>query len=187
MRAHQCGVSLTELMVVVAIAAVIGAFGLPSFLGLYESMRTRSAVNQLIAAVYFARHAAVSYRQPVTLCPSTDRVRCGGSFEFGAIAFVDDDRDGRRDPEDTLLAAFDPLPAGSRASWRAFGNRRYLRFLPTGMTHWQNGHFLYCPPGGDPHLAREVIINVQGRARLAPDRDGDGIVEDARGRPVRCD
>lgn len=187
MSGRQRGLSLTELLVALAIAGVIGAIGLPSFVGLYESMRTRSAVNQLIAAVYFARHAAVTHRRPVTLCPSEDRTHCGGTFEHGAIAFIDDNRDGHRQAQDVLLAAFDPLPDGSRASWHAFGNRRYLRFLPTGMTHWQNGHFMYCPPGGDPHLARQVIINVQGRARLAPDRDGDGIVEDARGRPVHCD
>ncbi len=187
MPGRECGLSLTELLVALLIAAVVGTFGLSSLTDLLQSMRTRGAVNQLIAAVQFTRHAAVSYRRPVTLCPSEDRAHCGGGFESGAIAFVDDERDGRRDSGDILLRVFDPLPQGSRVSWRAFGNRRYLRFLANGMTHWQSGHLQYCPPGRDPRYARQVIINLQGRARLAPDRDGDGIVEDARGRSVRCD
>jgi len=31
-----------------------------------------------------------------------------------------------------------------------------------------------------------IILNAQGRVRVARDVDGDGIVEDAAGRPVSC-
>ena len=57
---------------------------------------------------------------------------------------------------------------------------------PSGLTDWQNGNFLYCPQGGDPRFARQIVINAQARVRHARDSDGDGIVEDARGRPVTC-
>jgi type IV fimbrial biogenesis protein FimT len=58
--------------------------------------------------------------------------------------------------------------------------------MPRGYTAWQNGNFLYCAAGGAATEARMVIVNPQGRLRIARDRNGDGIVEDAAGRPVSC-
>ncbi len=185
--AHGHGHGLIELLIVLAIAAVLGAAALPGFKTLQAGSRARTSVNQLIAQVQFARQAAVTLRRTVTLCPSVDGRHCGGAWQAGALAFADDNSNGRRDANEAVVKRFAALPAGSRVAWRAFGNRNYLRFRATGMTGWQNGHFQYCPADGNPRHARQVIINVAGRARLAPDRDGDGIVEDARGRAVDCD
>ena len=55
-----------------------------------------------------------------------------------------------------------------------------------GFTNYQNGNFTYCPPDGDLRFARQLVINVQGRVRMGHDTDGDGIVEDRRGKDVRC-
>ena len=78
------------------------------------------------------------------------------------------------------------LGEGERFYWRSFRNRSYLMIRPSGLTDWQNGNFLYCPESGDPRLARQIVINAQARVRHARDSDGDGIVEDARGRAVVC-
>jgi hypothetical protein len=58
--------------------------------------------------------------------------------------------------------------------------------MPRGYTHWQNGSFLYCPADNDVTHARMAIVNAQGRTRRAEDRDHDGVIEDAAGRPVVC-
>jgi type IV fimbrial biogenesis protein FimT len=87
---------------------------------------------------------------------------------------------------DDVLRGIPALPAGSTVFWRSFRNRPYLVFQPTGLTDWQNGHFLFCPASGNARDARQVVLNPQGRLRQMTDRDGDGIVEDTSGRPVRC-
>ena len=58
--------------------------------------------------------------------------------------------------------------------------------LPTGLTDWQNGNMLVCPPDGNPRQARLLVVNAHGRTRLATDNDGDGVVEGANGSPVSC-
>ena len=70
--------------------------------------------------------------------------------------------------------------------WRAFRNRQYLQMTSAGYTNYQNGNFTYCPPNGDVYQARQLIINMQGRVRKPADIDNDGIIEDARGRDIRC-
>ena len=55
-----------------------------------------------------------------------------------------------------------------------------------GYTHFQNGNFVYCPADGDLRYARQLVINVQGRARTSQDVDHDGFVEDRLGRHLTC-
>ncbi len=169
-----------------AIVGIMMSTAMPSMLELIERTRATSTINALMGAIQFTRHSAVMFRSPVTLCPSSDGASCGRNWQHGAIAFVDYGRAGRVDSTDRVLRRFGPFPKGAQIRWRSFGNRRYLQMTPRGFTRHQPGHFQYCPPSADPRLARQIIVNWQGRARMAPDRNGDGIREDARRRPLRC-
>lgn len=168
------------------IVAIMAATAMPSMLELIERTRATSTINALMGAIQFTRHSAVTFGSPVTLCPSSDGTSCARNWQHGAIVFVDFGRAGRVDSTDRVLRRFGPFPKGATIRWRSFGNRRYLQMTPRGFTRHQPGHFQYCPPTADPRFARQVIVNWQGRARMAPDRNGDGIREDARGRPLRC-
>jgi len=182
------GLSVVELLVALAIAGMLAAAALPAMSFYVAAQDSTSAINQLTGAVQFSRAAAITGRHTVTLCPSTNGVDCAKRDDWhrGAIAFADVNKNGVADPEDTVLAAFPPLPNGSRAFWRSFRNKSYLSFAPSGLTSWQNGHFRYCPRDSDPRLIREIVVNPQGRVRRAPDRNRDGIVEDTSGQPVSC-
>lgn len=181
------GVTLAEMLIALAAGALLMAVALPSFDNLFERERAGSAINRMLGAVQFTRAAAVSHRVTAALCPGAED-RCGrrNTWHDGALAFLDPNGNGRRDTGEEILMRLPPLAPGHRMYWRAFRNRTALVFRPSGLTDWQSGNILYCPPDGDPTLARQVILNVQGRARRAVDTDGDGIVEDASGRPVRC-
>ena len=180
------GRTLTEVLGVLAIIGIMLASSMPSVTELVERARAASTINALMGAVQFTRHSAVMLQSPVTLCPSDDGSSCGRDWQLGAIAFVDRGRAGRVDTSDRVLRRFGPFPKGARIRWRSFGNRRYLQITPLGFTRHQPGHIQYCPPTANPRFARQVIVNWQGRARMAPDTNGDGIREDARGRPLVC-
>lgn len=182
------GVTLPEMLVALAIVGVMTGFALPAFQGFVQQNKSAAALNQLIGAVQFARTAAITMRNTVTLCPAEDARTCGprDTWHNGAIIFVDSDRNGGRQNDETVLRTLPALARGSRVYWRSFRNRSYLSFTSTGLTAWQNGSFRYCPPSGDPTLIREVILNPAGRLRRATDHDGDGVVEDATGAPVSC-
>jgi type IV fimbrial biogenesis protein FimT len=130
----------------------------------------------------------LSLRTAVTVCPSSDAMSCGArdTWHAGTLIFADPNRNGAREPNESVLRWLPGLDHRGRIYWRSFRNRSYLQFTATGMTDWQNGNFLYCPANRDPHFAREVILNAQARPRKAPDANRDGIVEDANGDSVRC-
>ena len=182
------GFTLLELLVSLAILAVLASLAGPGLLRLVQQERSTTALNQLLSAVHLARSSAITRGAIVTLCPSADGQACAGRNRWheGAIVFSDEDRDGRRDPEDALLRTLPGFEDASRVYWRSFRNKSYLQLDSRGMTNWQNGHFLYCPANRDPRLARQLILNAQARVRKAPDRDGDGIAEDANGDPLEC-
>ena len=186
-RTGAAGVTLAELLTALAVGALLMAVALPRFDGLLARERAGSAMNQMLGAVQFTRAAAVSHRVTAALCPGAGD-RCGrrNTWHDGALAFLDPNGNGQRDSGEEILLRLPPLPAGHRMYWRAFRNRTALVFRPSGLTDWQSGNILYCPPGGDATLARQVVLNAQGRARPAIDTDGDGIVEDASGRAVTC-
>lgn len=181
------GLTLMELLVALAVGSLLLTWASASSAHLIEQGRAGAALNQLIGAVRLARHAAVSHRATVTLCPSAGG-GCGrrNSWHEGAVVFVDRDADGSLEAEDAVLRRLPPLRERDRIYWRSFGNRKHLSIRPSGLTAWQNGSLTYCPPDGDLRYARQAIINQQGRVRLAQDADGNGIREDARGRNLRC-
>jgi len=182
------GVTLIELLAALALASVLMALALPPMQALQARQRATATLNHLIGGVQFARHAAIALRVPVSFCPSADATSCGSrdTWHLGALVFLDPNRNGTREAEEALLRVLPSIPADGRVTWRSFRNRSYLTFEPRGFTSWQNGTFRYCPPDDDPSLIRAFIINPQGRVRRAPDADGDGIVEDASGRPMTC-
>ena len=181
------GVSLLELLITLAVAAVLAGTALPSFVGLADQHRATARINAMLGAVQAARRVAITRNASVTLCPSQGP-RCLGANQWhqGAVAFVDQDGDRRIDSGEFVALRLPKLDAGERIRWRSFRNRSYLLIRGSGLTDWQNGNFQYCPANGDVSLARQIILNAQGRARHAVDADGDGVREDARGRPLAC-
>ncbi|MCB1684709.1 MAG: GspH/FimT family pseudopilin [Pseudomonadales bacterium] len=181
------GVSLIELLVALLIAAVLLQLALPAWSTFQGNRRAVAAINTLIASVQLARTSAVVQGVTVTFCPRSGAA-CGSRADWtqGGLIFADANRNARIDEGEVVYGGLPPLDGGATLQWRAFRNRSYLQFRPSGLTDWQNGSFLYCPADGDARFARAIILNVAGRVRRAPDRNQDGIAEDAQGRPLVC-
>lgn len=88
----QSGMTLTELIIVMLIASVLMAIGIPSYRYVTYSNRVSSEVNALLGDLQYARSEAVKEGQMVTVCPAnTGATACanGTSWQNGWIVFSD--------------------------------------------------------------------------------------------------
>jgi len=186
MQNHVRGLSLIGLLFALAIVTVLSTIALPAWQPLVRQQEGRRVMQGLVSLVNNARSAAIRENTTVTICPAAPgTLTCGRSWRHGAIAFIDPRR--RRAPAAETLVHRLQWPADrGQLRWRAFGNRQYLVINSRGQLLHQNGNFTWCPPDGNPHEARQLVINSTGRLRHARDNDGDGIREDSALQPLSC-
>jgi prepilin-type N-terminal cleavage/methylation domain-containing protein len=75
MKKAQSGFTLLELMLVVTIAGLLLAFGVPAMGNFFRNARITGAANDVMGALHFTRSEAIKRRVPVTLCTSTSAPR----------------------------------------------------------------------------------------------------------------
>jgi type IV fimbrial biogenesis protein FimT len=180
------GVTLIELVVVLAVVSVLFGSMAPSFSKLLARNRATTSINWIITAVNFTRHAAVINRNTMTLCAPKTETKCGGKWHEGLIVFSDRNKNARIDGKDEIIAHIPAQNKYGTIKWRAFRNRQYLQMTQMGYTNFQNENFVYCPRDQNRKFARQLVINVQGRARVVHSRNKEGYPIDRHGKLLRC-
>jgi type IV fimbrial biogenesis protein FimT len=103
---RQAGFTLTELLVVTAIAAILLGIGAPSYRYISNSYRISSEVNGLLYDLQFARGEAIKEGVTITACVSRDGATCDAgsiTWQEGWIVFQDLNNDQTVDPGDAVL------------------------------------------------------------------------------------
>jgi type IV fimbrial biogenesis protein FimT len=125
MKKSSCqGFTLIELIVVVAVAAIVLTTSAPSFRDIIRNNRLAAQSNQMVTALNLARSEAIKRGVRVTLCktanPKDSAPTCttSGDWRQGWIAFVDNTQTtgnvaGVIDGADQRLRMFDPLSNGA--------------------------------------------------------------------------
>ncbi len=162
------GFTLIELMVVIALIAIITTMAVPSWQRMIVSNRIRASVNDLTLSIQFARSETLRQNGPVTVCPSSEGVNCTASgYEAGwmvktglpAVAATD------RILQDTLPKQ--RLTMVADATTVAAGG---LTFLPSGAligTFPQGVRIaVKDDPATDTTLERYICIARTGRVRV---------------------
>ena len=181
------GYSLIEIIIVMAIASIMMNLAVPSVTKIYHRSQATAMINWLVGTIHFTRHAAVNYGTTATLCPSANMsIGCGGEWHNGVIVFLDHNRDAKINGRDKILSSFTPSVKNGTLKWRSFKNKKYLQLTEFGYTNYQNGNFVYCTDSRDAQLARQLVINVQGRVRLVHKRNEEGVNVDRRNKPLKC-
>lgn len=94
------GFTLVELMITVAVLAIVVTLAAPSFSDLINRNRLIAAANDIVGVMQTARMEAVRRNTRVVLCPSTDGAGCSGADWQRLIAFSDADGDVTVDADD---------------------------------------------------------------------------------------
>ena len=112
------GFTLTEVLVAVAILAILGGLAAPSFTAFVQREATDQILSDLTSTVMVARGAAVKAGVPVVLCASADGTRCAPGWNAGWMAFVDDNRNRAADLAETIVARHDNASGIARIAVR---------------------------------------------------------------------
>ena len=97
MNPKQHGMTLVELMVTLAVAAILVSAALPSLSDMAANNRLSALNNQLVSSLNYARSEAVKRRYDVALCVRNSAgtaCNASGGFESGWIIFTDCNGDG---------------------------------------------------------------------------------------------
>lgn len=177
-RAPARGLTLVELLATLAVLVISLTLIVPGWAMLSERSQLTAAANRLLGNLAFARSAAVTRSQAVSLCPSVDGSACSGDpfgWHHGYIVFEDRDADRSRSDDEPLLQ----VVAAERPPLRLHTSkgRPAIRFQPDGAAWGTNATFRVCV-GESSAGNRAVVLLGTGRARV--DRVAPG------NRPVSC-
>ena len=139
---RQNGFSMTELMVVVALVAILMAIGVPSFRYVTNANRLSAEVNGLLGDLMFARGEAIKQGLPVLVCTSAEGATCAGTttWEAGWITCVDTNANGTCGSllrvQTSFVSSKDTLrpDAASNANLISFGREGFATGLGAGAT-----------------------------------------------------
>jgi type IV fimbrial biogenesis protein FimT len=162
------GFSLIELLVTVAVAALLLAAGAPSFRQMIQNSRITSQANELLTAIHFARSEALKRARPVSICGSADGSACGGGWAGSWLVFVDGNLAGDEEAElDELLRVWPRSPADAPIAGTL---PDFLRLLPAGSVDPAliAGQITFLVRTEDcrGNAARELVVSPTGRAAI---------------------
>ncbi|WP_439587205.1 GspH/FimT family pseudopilin [Hydrogenophaga sp.] len=174
-RGPQAGFTLIELMVGVAIMAILLAVGVPSFQSAVASNRLTSSTNDVVSALALARTEAIRRGTRVTMCKSANATGCttAGSWAQGWIIFVDTTRssaDAAVDGGEAILAS-NAAASGNIAMLGSSGVPNFVSFASDGQAKLMNGAsqagtLRVCSTAAslaDTRRARDIAITASGR------------------------
>ncbi len=189
MNKRIAGFTLMELMIVLALAAVILSIGAPSFAEFRRNNRLTGVGNELLGAMQTARSEAIKRQVPVAVCPSNDPGDAGATCSAGAftgwIVFVDPDNNCVRDtanPREVVLRVgdtIDPaLTVRSTGICASFAGNGFLQDdVPSAAD--VAGNTIFCDDRGKAlqagtnlSAARGVAVSATGRSRVTREPAG---------------
>lgn len=132
----QSGFTLYELLITVAIVAVVLAYGVPNMLQFNQNGRMTSTANDMHSSFHLARSESGRAKTNITVCASANALaadaNCGGTWDQGFIVFVDEDGDiNRAGATETVLRAHGPIADG--VTLAVADAATYFSFSSTGL------------------------------------------------------
>lgn len=120
------GFSLIELMVAVAILAILLALAVPSFQDMIQRNRVRTAAADLTDALNLTRSEAIKRGSSTRLCIDGDN-----AWEVELISAAETLREGRLSEDLTITPAPEPADGGPYS----VGSSNCVRFRPDGLAY----------------------------------------------------
>ncbi len=171
------GVTLLELLVTLAIIAILTTSVVPALHTLVMSNRMNTQLNELLTALQGARSQAITRQQHVVLCPSANQTSClsSSAWQTGWIVFADRNANKQLDQDESPLRV--QITSNSSLTISSSNGRQRIVLQPDGTAGGSNASFTFCDARG-PDQARAIIVALNGRPRVSRTK--------ADGTPLSC-
>jgi type IV fimbrial biogenesis protein FimT len=165
---RQRGFTLVELVVTIALVAILTTLAIPSFSEVLRQWRRDSATRELSTSLQLARSEAVKTSRRLAICPSTDGTGCAATTEWstGWIVFVDDGAtDLSYDSGERIIKV--ASTQGGVATLTSSGSVQILQFLPNGLMGTGTTTFTVTPSGATSATKVDTItVSTVGRVSV---------------------
>ncbi len=178
------GLTLIELMITLALAAVLTTMAMASFQEITAQNHATAETQRLISSIFLARTEALRRNQRVVICRSAnpDSLTCAGGtsgdWATGWLVFVDNSRNGQLDTGEELLLVAEAIKGAGDSyvflsSATNVGN--FIQYLPNGRYRDQassttGASFVFCKKeyrsSDVQRRARAVVLNNAGRPKI---------------------
>lgn len=162
------GYTLVELLITLAVVAILSLNVFPNLSALIAQERTTVLTNSLAGALAYARSESVTQRKVIITCQSNNGSECNRSENWhnGWIIFADKNNNKQREAEEPLLRVYNAANNDTQLIFHGSGRgiHYYMRYKPSGEAH-PNGSFLICNP--DNGVGNALIMTRSGRLRFS--------------------
>ncbi|WDS36037.1 GspH/FimT family pseudopilin [Pseudoxanthomonas sp.] len=154
------GFTLIELMVTVAVLAILLAIALPSFQQTLRSNRVATSTNALIGTLALARSEAIRSTHGAAVCSSTNGTACGGSWSDGYLVWADANGDGALAATETVLKF-----TRGNGDIAITGPGNAVQFDSRGRAAVAVALTLRPPACGSAQLQRKIDVTITGQVK----------------------
>ncbi|MCL5801586.1 MAG: GspH/FimT family pseudopilin [Gammaproteobacteria bacterium] len=151
------GFTLVELMITLAVVAILATVAVPSFMAFIQNNRITAQTNDLVTALNIARSEAIHRNSATTVCSSSDGATCVGSWDSGWLVRVG--------TTGTVLSVHEALSGGSTLAAPAT-----VQFQPNAFLAGGGAVVMKLRPPGCATTGvqgRDITINLSGRVSVA--------------------
>ncbi len=187
-RAGARGFTVIELMVTVAVLAILTTVAAPSFVDFLRNSELTSLTNKLVSAINTARSEAMKTGRNAYVVPASD-----DSWSKGWRVFIDLNGNGSFDEGTDLTVLTERAPpsyievtgtnnAGASSPYLSFGSTGYAR-IKSGSSGSANAVLSLKRSDASQAAAdaqtRRIIVAITGRVRACRPSSDQGCTTDA--------